>query len=124
MVNSSLKMRIISELESLITQSFPNQKIQKKQKDLHVALLKRYYNAYDVSIDYFRRRITLNIVIDDTAYNPNIVNTYLPTFRADIHFISLKYFLKKCLEQDVKSLAFYASLLRMFSKEERELLVV
>ncbi|MCR1023466.1 hypothetical protein NQT66_01510 [Cellulophaga baltica] len=117
-------MRIISELESLITQSCPNQKIQKKQKDLHVALLKRYYNAYDVSIDYFRRRITLNIVIDDTAYNPNIVNTYLPTFRADIHFISLKYFLKKCLEQDVKSLAFYASLLRMFSKEERELLVV
>ncbi len=124
MVNSSLKMRIISELESLISQSCPNQKIQIKQKNLHISLLKKYYNASDVSIDYFRRRITLNVIIDDTVYNPSIINTYLPTFRADIHFISLKYFLKERIEQDARSLAFYASLLRSYTKEERELLVV
>ncbi|QXP51373.1 hypothetical protein H0I25_00480 [Cellulophaga sp. HaHa_2_95] len=124
MVNSSLKMRIISELESLISQSCPNQKIQIKQKNLHISLLKKYYNASDVSIDYFRRRITLNVIIDDTVYNPSIINTYLPTFRADIHFISLKYFLKERIEQDARSLAFYASLLRTYTKEERELLVV
>ncbi|WP_255569669.1 MULTISPECIES: hypothetical protein [unclassified Cellulophaga] len=117
-------MRIISELESLISQSCPNQKIQIKQKNLHISLLKKYYNASDVSIDYFRRRITLNVIIDDTVYNPSIINTYLPTFRADIHFISLKYFLKERIEQDARSLAFYASLLRTYTKEERELLVV
>ncbi|WP_158975329.1 hypothetical protein [Cellulophaga sp. L1A9] len=123
MVNSSLKRRIISELENLISQSCPNRKIEKKHNDLHIALLKKYYNASEVAIDYYRRRITLNVVIDDTVYDPKKINTYLPTFRADIHFISLKYFLKECVEKDTRSIAFYASLLRGFSKKGNEQMV-
>jgi hypothetical protein len=122
MVNSSLKMRIISQLENLISQSCPNRKIEKEHKDLHIALLKKHYNASEVHIDYYRRRITLNIVMDDTAYDHKKINTYLPTFRADIHFFSLKYFLKQCLEKDTKSLAFYASLMRSYPKKGSSLL--
>ncbi|ADV49145.1 hypothetical protein I2486_09240 [Cellulophaga sp. E16_2] len=123
MVNSSLKRRIISELENLISQSCPNRKIEKKHNDLHIALLKKHYNASEVAIDYYRRRITLNVVIDDTVYDPKKINTYLPTFRADLHFVSLKYFLKDCLEKDTRSIAFYASLLRTYAMKDSSLQV-
>lgn len=124
MENSSLKEKVISEIENLISQSCPNREISQKFKNLHVAILKKYYNASDVSIDYHRKRVAMDIVMDDSVYNPKKVNTYLPTLHANLLFKNLNDFLKSCLDKDHKSLAFYASLLRSFANKDVTLMAV
>ncbi len=118
MENLSLRGRILSELESLIVQSFPKQKIPQKVVKLHEALVKKHYNAADVSIDYHRRRIEMDIVMDDCSYDPTKVNTNLPTLHANLWFRNLADFLKSCLDKDNRSLAFYASLLKSYQNNE------
>tara|TARA_R110002012_G_scaffold263456_1_gene446243 strand:+ start:79459 stop:79833 length:375 start_codon:yes stop_codon:yes gene_type:complete len=124
MENSSLKEKVISEIENLISQSAPNRENSQKFKNLHVAILKKHYNASDVSIDYHRNRVAMDIIMDDSVYDPKKVNTYMPIFRANLLFKNLNDFLKSCLDQDHKSLAFYASLLRSFSNKELNLMAV
>ncbi len=124
MENSSLKEKVISEIENLISQSAPNQEISQKFKNLHVAILKKYYNASDVSIDYHRKRVAMDIILDDSVYDPKKVNTYMPTLRANLLFKNLNDFLKTCLDKDHKSVAFYASLLRSFTNKELALMAV
>lgn len=124
MENSALKMKITSEIENLISKSCTNQKATDKFEKLHVALLKKYYNAADVSIDYHRKRVELDIVMDDSIYDPKTINTYLPTLHANLIFKNLKNFLKSCIDYDTKSLGFYAGLLRTFSQKDATLTVV
>lgn len=123
MENSTLRMKITSEIESLISKSCASQKATDNFKTLHVALLKKYYNAADVSIDYHRKRVEMDIVMDDTQYDPHKVNTYIPTLHANLLFKNLKDFLKSCIEKDAKSLGFYASLLRTFTQKDVTLTV-
>ena len=118
MENSSLKQRILSEIEKLIIRSCPNRKVSKKFENLHVAILKKYYNATDVSIDYHRKRVAMEIIIDDTSYDPKKVNLSIPTVHANLLFKNLKDFLKNCIDKDNRSLAFYAGLLKAFEKKE------
>lgn len=124
MENSSLKKKVLSEIESLIARSCPNRKIPANFQNLHVAILKKYYNASDVSIDYHRKRIAMDIVLDDTVYNPKKVNTYMPTLHANLLFQNLSDFLKSSIDQDHESLTFYASLLRSYQNKEVSLLAV
>ncbi len=123
MENSTLKKKIAMEIENLISKSCANQQTTNKFETLHVALLKKYYNAADVSIDYHRKRIEMDIVMDDTLYDPQKVNTYIPTLHANLLFKNLKDFLKSCIEMDAKSLGFYAGLLRTFTKKDVTLTV-
>jgi len=118
MENSNLEKRILLEIEGLILESCPKQNVLLKFEGLHVALLKKHYNAADVSIDYHRRRVQMDIVMDDQAYDPKKVNTNLPTLRANLWFRNLADFLKSCLDSDNRSLAFYASLLKSYQKNE------
>lgn len=124
MENSKLTEKVLSEIESLISQSNPNQEITQKFKNLHVAILKKYYNASDVSIDYHRKRVAMDIIMDDSAYDPKKVNTYLPTLRANLFFKNLNDFLKSCLDKDHKSLALYATLIRSFHHKEPSLVAL
>lgn len=124
MENSSLRGRILMELENLITRSCANQKVTDKFEKLHIALLKKYYNAADVSIDYHRKRIKLDIVMDDSCYDPKKVNLYLPMLHANLLFKNLKEFLASCIERDSKSMGFYAGLLRSFTNKEVTLTIV
>ncbi len=124
MENSTVKKKITAEIESLISKSCTNQKSTDQFKSLHEAILKKYYNAADITIDYHRKRVEMDIVIDDTYYNPKKVNTYLPTLHANLIFKNLKDFLKSCIEKDAKSIGFYASLLRSFTKNDMPLTVV
>tara|TARA_R110000868_G_scaffold77042_2_gene221054 strand:- start:584 stop:958 length:375 start_codon:yes stop_codon:yes gene_type:complete len=124
MENSSLKSRVISEFEALISRSCPNRNVPQKFKNLHVAILKKYYNASDVSIDYHRKRVEMEIILDDNHYNPKRINTYLPTLHANLLFKNLKDFLKASLESDNKSIAFYASLLRSYANKDVTLMAV
>lgn len=118
MENSSLRGRILREIENLIAQS-PKQKVPLKFENLHVALVKKHYNATDVSIDYHRRRVEMDIVMDDQAYDPQKVNTNLPTLHANLWFRNLSEFLRSCLDNDNRSLAFYASLLKSYQNNDR-----
>lgn len=118
MENSSLKGMILTEVENLISRSCANQKVTDKFEKLHIALLKKYYNAADVSIDYHRKRVKMDIIMDDTSYDPKKVNLYLPTLHANLLFKNLKDFLRSCVDKDSKNLGFYAGLLRTFTNKE------
>lgn len=123
MENSTLRMKITTEIENLISNSCATQQATDKFKNLHIALLKKYYNAADVSIDYHRKRVKMDIVLDDSQYDPQKVNTYIPTLHANLLYKNLRQFLKSCIEKDTKSLGFYASLLRTFTKKDITLTV-
>ena len=118
MKKSKLRGRILIELENLISLSCRNASRSKKYEQLHIALLKKYYNAADVTIDYHRHRIAMDIVMDDTVYNPKRVNTYLPILHTNLLFGNLKKLLKSCVEKDDKSIGFYAQLLNTFTPQE------
>ncbi|MCG2460852.1 hypothetical protein K8352_08835 [Flavobacteriaceae bacterium F89] len=118
MRNSNLKDEISMEIEDMISQSCTGQKINTRAKNLHIAILKKYYNATDVNIDYHRKRVELDIVMDDTVYDPKKVNLYIPTLHTNLLFKNLCDFLKSCIDRDNKSLAFYSKLLRTFKKKE------
>lgn len=122
MENSNLKGRILMEMEDLIAQSCPKQKVDQNYEPLHVDLIKKYYNAAEVSIDYHRKRVEMDLVINDKDYDPKTVNLYLPTLHVNLRFRDLCDFLKSCIDRDTRSIAFYAGLIRSFKGKNRQLM--
>ncbi len=106
------------EMEKMITDNNPKGKMTKKVMEFHKAIIKKYYNAVDVKIDYHRHRVTMDIIIDDSMYDPKTVNKKLLVLPTNMYFISLTAFLKSCVESDCKSLAFYAKLLKDFTEKD------
>lgn len=123
MENSSVRRRVLMEIENLIARSCPKQKVPQKFKNLHVAILKNHYNAADVVFDYHRGRVELDIVMDDRDYDPKKVNLFIPTMHANLWFRNLYDFLKSCIDNDSKSVAFYARLLQSYQNDEMNLVV-
>jgi len=117
----NLKGRILMELESLISRSCAKGRMTKNIQSLHKAIVKNHYNATDVSIDYHRKRIAMDIVMNDKDYDPKRINFKLSTFYANLLFDNLCEFLKSCIDRDSRSLAFYAGLLNSYRKKENEL---
>lgn len=122
MENSKLSGRIILEMENLIALSCPKQKVNQNFEPLHVDLIKKHYNAAEVSIDYHRRRVEMDLVLNDKDYDPKTVNLYMPTLHVNLWFRDLCDFLKSCIDRDTKSIAFYASLIRSFKGKDKQLL--
>jgi len=114
----SLRERILMDLENRISRSCKKGKISRQSRQLHELLLKKHYNAVGVQIDYHRKRVTMDIVMDDSAYDPMKVNTFLPTVHANLFFKNLKEFLLSGVNSDSKSLAFYAGLLQKMNKKD------
>ncbi len=112
------------EIENLISRSCSSRTITKKFEDLHIAIIKKYYNAVEVSIDYPRKRVEMDIIMDDNDYDPKTVNTNLPTLRLNLLFKNLKEYLKSCLEKDNKSIAFYAGLIKSHTQQDVLLTIV
>ena len=121
MENSVLRGRVLTEIENLITRSCPKQKVPQKFNKLHVAIIKNHYNAADVVFDYHRRRVEMEVIVDDTDYNPKTVNLFLPTLHVNLWFRNLVDFLKECIDKDSKSVAYYARLLQSFHTSETAL---
>ncbi len=124
MEKSKVRERVLVELEKLISQSCKNPTGSKKYQQLHIALLKKSYNATNVSIDYHRHRIKLEVIQDESVFDPKKVNTYLPTIYTNLLFKNLCDFLSSCLEKDNKSVGFYAHLLSAFGKTKANLELV
>ena len=121
MKKDNLKERVLVELEKVISLSCKNPLGSKEYEQLHIALLKKYYNATNVTIDYHRHRIKMEVVQDDSLYDPKTVNTYLPTIYTNLLFKSLRKFLSSCIEKDNKSIGFYTQLLTSFRKTNKRL---
>ncbi|MCM4171511.1 hypothetical protein DHD32_08470 [Arenibacter sp. TNZ] len=121
MENSGLKRRVLYEIENLISKSCSKSKMSQKIQNLHIAILKKYYNATDVSIDYHRKRVIMDIVMDDSCYDPKKVNSSLPILRANLLFKNLKEFLSSSLDKDNVSIAFYARLIRSYENRNVKL---
>lgn len=107
------------EMERLIARSSAKGKMTKKIQSFHVAIIKRHYNASDVSIDYHRHRVKMNVVLDENGYDPKTVNVDLAILPMNLFFKNLRDFLKSCLEADAKSIVFYAKLIKDLSNKER-----
>ncbi|WP_047246613.1 hypothetical protein [Maribacter thermophilus] len=124
MKKSNLRKRILMEFESLISQSCNNPIKSLKYRQLHVALLKKYYNAAHVSIDYHRHRINMDIIMDDKSYKTGKLNINLPILHANLIFGNLRTFLRSCIEKDDKSIGFYAQLLNVTTNKKRHQVLV
>jgi hypothetical protein len=115
MEKSRLKGKILLELDRLISLSCKSPNSSEKYGQLHIALLKKYYNAANVDIDYHRHRVKMDIVTDDSVYDPTKVNTQLPILYANLLFDNLRSFLSSCIDKDEKSIGFYSHLLTKFT---------
>ncbi len=124
MENPTLRFRIKKEIGRLISKSCADSQSTEKFEPLHIAILKKYYNAADVSIDHHRKRVVMDIVMDDRNYDPNKVNTYIPLLHANLLFRNLKDFLMSCIDMKAENLGFYAGLIRTFTKQEMGTTVV
>lgn len=117
METSRLTTRILMEIERLIARSCSDTEVSLQYQDLHKVLLRKHYNAADVSIDYSRHRVKMDIIVSDTDYDPSTINVALRTVPVNLFFKNLFDFLKSCLEKDVKSLAFYSRLLMQYNNQ-------
>jgi len=108
-----LRERVLVELEKIISLSCKNPNGSRKYEQLHVALLKKYHNA---TIDYHRHRIKMEVIQDDSLYDPKTINTYLTIIYTNLLFNSLCKFLNSCVKKDNKSIGFYSHLLNSFRK--------
>ncbi|MEO9510931.1 MAG: hypothetical protein ABJN84_12790 [Flavobacteriaceae bacterium] len=124
MENSRLTTRILMEMENLITKSNKRENITSRFQDLHRSILRKHYNAADVEIDYHRHRVKMDVVLNDYDYDPKIINTVVHTVPVNLFYQDLSIFLRSCLLKDVKSLAFYATLLRKHTNEDISMLVL
>lgn len=124
MGNSRLTTRILMEMENLITKSSTSENITSRFQDLHKSILRKHYNAADVEIDYHRHRIKMDVVLDDKEYDPSTINMVVSTVPVNLFYKKLDTFLKSCLLEDVKSLAFYAGLLRRYTDKDIALLAI
>ncbi|MBU2947980.1 hypothetical protein [Zobellia uliginosa] len=118
MGNSGLRSKILEEIEILIASSCTKQKVSPEIIKLHVAVLKNHYNAANVSIDYHRRRVEMDIIMDDKDYDPKRLNLSIPTLHTNLWFKNLYDFLVSCIDPDPKSVAFYSMLLKSYRKNE------
>jgi hypothetical protein len=122
MENSDLKRRILSEMQNLIAQSCSERMIDQKFEPLHVDIIKKHFNAADAKFDYHRKRVKMEIVMNDEAYDSKTINISVPTLHANFWFRNLSDFLNSCIDSDPKSLGFYVRLLKSYQKHDNKLM--
>src|SRR5680860_290083 len=92
---------IIDEVKNLISSSITNPEVENaKFEDLHRSIIKRYFDARDIKIDYKAQTIDLKLPMSNSKYT-NI------TFEC----LELSGFLQSCIRSDEESLYFYQNLL-------------
>ncbi|MBK5191972.1 MAG: hypothetical protein JJE07_01970 [Flavobacteriaceae bacterium] len=92
---------IIDEVKNLISYSINNPEVENaKFEDLHRSIIKKYFDARDIKIDYKAQTIDLKLPMSNSKYT-NI------TFEC----LELSGFLQSCIRSDEESLYFYQNLL-------------
>ncbi|QED38117.1 hypothetical protein FK178_10455 [Antarcticibacterium arcticum] len=96
---------IIDEVKNLISYSLINKDVDAhKFESLHNAVLKKYFDAKDIKINYISQTIDLKLPISNNNYTGI-------TFEC----LDLNNFLQSCLKSDEKSLFFYQNLLTHYN---------
>ncbi|MFV8226327.1 hypothetical protein [Christiangramia aquimixticola] len=104
-MNGITTPEILNDLKNLISYSIINKNIETANFQLlHKELVKRYFDARKVSINYEDHSIDLQLPVGDNKYT-NI------TFECQ----DLERFLKSCLKKDEESLFFYQNLLSQYN---------
>ena len=92
---------IIDEVKNLISFSITNPEVENaKFEDLHKTIIKKYFDAKDIKIDYKAQTIDLKLPMSNSKY------THI-TFEC----LDLNGFLQSCIRSDEGSLYFYQKLL-------------
>src|SRR5680860_262672 len=92
---------IIDEVKNLISFSIAHPKVENaKFEDLHKSIIKRYFDARDIKIDYKAQTIDLKLPMSNSKYTSI-------TFEC----LDLSAFLQSCIKLDKESLYFYQELL-------------
>lgn len=96
---------ILDEVKNLISYSVHNRNEENSNfQMMHRAIIKRYFEAKHVNINYEMQTIDLKLPVGQRKYT-NI------TFECQ----ELERFLKSCLKKDEKSLFFYQNLLTQYN---------
>lgn len=96
---------IIDEVKNLISYSITNPEEDKKKfESLHTAVIKKYFEAKDIKINYIAQTIDLQLPMSNNNY---IAITF--------ECLDLNNFLQSCLKKDEQSLFFYQNLLSNYN---------
>lgn len=96
---------IIDEVKNLITYSISNPDVEIDNfNTMHRAIIKRYFEAKNVEINYDEQTVEMQIPVGNKQYTTI-------TFECQ----NILRFLKACLKKDKKSLEFYQSLLTHYN---------
>lgn len=92
---------IIDEVKNLISYSITNPEVENvKFEDLHRSIIKRYFDARNIKIDYKAQTIDLKLPMSNSKYTSI-------TFEC----LDLSGFIQSCIKSDEGSLNFYKNLL-------------
>jgi hypothetical protein len=104
-MNRTTSPEILDEVKNLISYSIVNKDLDESNfQMMHRAIVKKYFEAKQVSINYADQSIDLKLPVGENKYT-NI------TFECQ----DIERFLKSCLKKDDKSLFFYQSLLNQYN---------
>ncbi|SDR77773.1 hypothetical protein [Christiangramia echinicola] len=96
---------IIDEVKNLITYSISNKEIDNANfQMMHRAIVKKYFEAKHVNINYKDQSIDLKLPVGQKKYTSI-------TFECQ----NLERFLKSCLKKDDKSIFFYQEILNHYN---------
>lgn len=96
---------IIEEVKNLISYSISNKhEDTEKFEDLHRAVIKKYFDARAIKINYLTQTIDLELPISSNNYTGI-------TFEC----LDLNNFLRSCLKKDEQSLFYYQNLLTHYN---------
>ncbi|MDT0689272.1 hypothetical protein RM549_05715 [Salegentibacter sp. F188] len=105
MENSYTTTELIDEVKNLISFSISNLETERSNFTLmHRAIIKKYFEAKNVNIDYDKQLVTMQIPVGRKKYT-NI------TFECQ----DIERFLKACLKKDEKHTYFYKDLLSHYN---------
>lgn len=96
---------ILDEVKNLISHSIINKNLEKSNfQNLHRAIIKKYFEAKQVNIDYEAQTVDMQLPVGQKKYTSI-------TFECQ----DLERFLKSCLKKDEKSLFYYQNLLSQYN---------
>lgn len=118
MKNLSPNQTIAIKLSELVSHSCTKPEVTETDRYLHRELLKSHFKASDVFIDYDRKRVILDIQVEEASpYNPKIINLFTPVVHTNLPYTELHHFLHECIEVNNSNADFYSTLVQEFVPE-------
>ncbi|CAN5131524.1 hypothetical protein BH23BAC2_BH23BAC2_19350 [soil metagenome] len=106
-MNNYTPENIVEEVKNLISYSISNKDIDnQKFESLHRAVIKKYFEAKDVKINYMAQTVDIKLPMSNNNYTAI-------TFEC----LDLNNFMQSCIKKDEQSLFFYRNLLTHYNIE-------